>query len=198
MGLSPAETATTVLLLGQSGFYSMGRDNSIASLDLLNGFNGLGESSLAAVMVQTILSNWVGPVWWSFAGLRLLALWPESQGITTIEVSGNGHRVSGNANIDHTAEYQTVGHGSEAVEISPTPPKVVNISNVYLEYLSLQTMFSALSSLALTLSCIYMWGQEDLWNIYAPKFINASLWAFFHQLLVHGLSCSLVWILAGN
>ncbi len=46
MGLSPAETATTVVLLGQRAFYSMGRDNTIASLDLLNGSNGLSGSSL--------------------------------------------------------------------------------------------------------------------------------------------------------
>ncbi|KAI0914487.1 hypothetical protein F4823DRAFT_637551 [Ustulina deusta] len=46
----------------------------------------------------------------------------------------------------------------------------------YIESLTtLQTLFSALSSLALDLACIYIWDHEDLWDIHAPKFINTFL-----------------------
>ncbi|OJZ83513.1 hypothetical protein ASPFODRAFT_141130 [Aspergillus luchuensis CBS 106.47] len=67
----------TTLLLTQSAFFSGGRSNSLASLDMMNGYNGIShtDSMLNVILVslQTILSNWLGPVWWSLAGLRLLS-----------------------------------------------------------------------------------------------------------------------------
>ncbi|KAH0595098.1 hypothetical protein MHUMG1_07398 [Metarhizium humberi] len=186
MNLSAVETATTVLLLGQSGFYSMGRSNSIATLDLLNGFNGLGASSVVGVMLQTVLSNWIGPVWWLFAGLRLLS----SQADTKQEPLGG--KQNGNAVNFHDKQSSSSrrGEGQKSrVEAGESP---------YFEYLALHTMFSGLSSLALTVVCVYTWGHEDLWNVFAPKFINASLWAFFYQLVMNCLGCSSVWFIIND
>lgn len=186
MNLSAVETATTVLLLGQSGFYSMGRSNSIATLDLLNGFNGLGASSVVGVMLQTVLSNWIGPVWWLFAGLRLLS----SQADTKQEPlrgKQNGNAVNFH---DKQSSSSRRGEGRKSrVEAGEAP---------YFEYLALHTMFSGLSSLALTVVCVYTWGHEDLWNVFAPKFINASLWAFFYQLVMNCLGCSSVWFIIND
>lgn len=67
------ELSATILLLAQSSFYASGRGNSIASIDLANVFNGLDGSSVPAVMLQALLSNWVGPAWWSLTALRLLS-----------------------------------------------------------------------------------------------------------------------------
>lgn len=73
----PSTVSLTVLLLTQSAFFSGGRNNSLASLDMMNGYNGIShtDSMLNVILVslQTILSNWIGPVWWSLAGLRLLS-----------------------------------------------------------------------------------------------------------------------------
>ncbi|GAP90622.2 putative GPI ethanolamine phosphate transferase [Rosellinia necatrix] len=206
MGLSPAETATTVVLLGQSAFYSMGRDNTIASLDLLNGFNGLSGSSIIRVIVQSFLSNWIGPVWWSLAGLRLLASWREGQHSAAITTLQNGDGNSG-----YKTGYQNGSGGpriNHAKIAEPAPERatkpqaidaMVGANNThYVEYLTMQTLFSALSSLALDLACMYIWGHEDLWDIYGPKFINAFLWVFFHQLMVNGTGCSIIWFLVGN
>ena len=33
---------------------------------------------LLAVSLQTILSNWLGPAWWSLASLRMLLAWLEA------------------------------------------------------------------------------------------------------------------------
>lgn len=208
MNLSPPETATTVLLLGQSAFYSMGRNNSIATLDLLNGFNGLDESSMAGVMLQTILSNWIGPVWWSFAGLRLLAHWAETkkghaagtkrEDADHMRGPASKHVKSGkNKNVLRTDKENMLlvaaDGSSRAIQAESAGDK-----SPYLEYLALTTMFSALSSLALTLASIYTWGHEDLWNVLAPKFINASLWTFFHHFIITFFGCSCVWLLINN
>ncbi|TGJ81848.1 hypothetical protein E0Z10_g6909 [Xylaria hypoxylon] len=205
MGLSPAETATTVVLLGQSAFYSMGRDNTIASLDLLNGFNGLGGSSVVRVVVQSFLSNWIGPVWWSLAGLRLLTSWHEGRHGPAIPTLQNGDDNSGHKtdhqNSSNDPKIDDAKTAEPALESAAKPQAVdvmVGTNAHYIEYLTMQTLFSALSSLALDLACMYIWGHEDLWNIYAPKFINAFLWVLFHQLIVNGTACSIIWFLVGN
>lgn len=186
----------------------MGRSNSIATLDLLNGFNGLGESSVVGVMLQTILSNWVGPVWWLFAGLRLLASWAETkqEPLTRTQNGGavNSHGIqstpkrlvkwqepeakirNGDKHTPATAEGKINRTMQTGVEAGESP---------YFEYLALHTMFSGLSSLVLTLACICTWGHENLWDVFAPKFINASLWAFFHHFLMNCLGCSSLWLL---
>jgi ethanolaminephosphotransferase len=44
---------------------------------MMNGYNGISHTdtmlNVLLVSLQTILSNWIGPVWWSLAGLRLLS-----------------------------------------------------------------------------------------------------------------------------
>ncbi|KAJ5964792.1 uncharacterized protein N7479_004668 [Penicillium vulpinum] len=73
----PSTISLTILLLTQSAFFSGGRNNSLASLDMMNGYNGISHtdsmSNVILVSLQTILSNWIGPVWWSLAGLLLLS-----------------------------------------------------------------------------------------------------------------------------
>ncbi|KAJ3580513.1 hypothetical protein NPX13_g66 [Xylaria arbuscula] len=200
MELSPAETATTVVLLGQSAFYSMGRDNTIASLDLVNGFNSLDGTSVIGVVVQSFLTNWIGPVWWSLAGLRLLTWWHQGRHSRAIPTLQNGY-----ANGGHQTSHQNGNGHAEITKPAPkkaAKPQVIDVVVVtnddFSEYLTIQTLFSALSSLAFDMACIYIWGHEDLWNIYAPKFINAFLWVVFHQFMFNGLACSVMWFLVAN
>lgn len=55
--MDPSEIAVTTLLPGQSAFYASGRNNSFASLDMMNGYNGIDntndEANVLAVTVQT-------------------------------------------------------------------------------------------------------------------------------------------------
>ncbi|KAJ5809733.1 uncharacterized protein N7503_001951 [Penicillium pulvis] len=80
---NPSKISLTVLLLAQSAFFSGGRNNSFASLDMMNGYNGISNAestlNITLVTLQTILSNWIGPVWWSLAGLRLLSATTDSK-----------------------------------------------------------------------------------------------------------------------
>lgn len=198
MGLSPAETATTAVLLGQSAFYSMGRDNTIASLDLVNGFNSLDGTSVIGVVVQSFLTNWIGPVWWSLAGLRLLTWWHEGRRISPANtpILQNGH-----ANGGHRTAHQNGSNGAKITKLAPkraAKPQTAVTNGHFIELLTMQTLFSALSSLAFNLACVFIWGSEDLWGIYAPKFINAFLWVVFHQFMFNGIGCSALWFLVGN
>jgi len=50
----------------------MGNSNSLASIDLSNAYNGVGSYNVVLVGVLTFVSNWVGPLYWSIAGLSML------------------------------------------------------------------------------------------------------------------------------
>ena len=165
--LELSEISVTSLLLLQSSFYAMGRNNSIASLDLLNGFNGLGRTDVTAVIFQTLVSNWIGPVWWSLASLRMLLAWVEAQQANTH--TGNG-KLALNGHNNNT-------HARHAI----------------LEHLTFQTIFIASSSLAVMMA--WIWKQNDplVWTILAPKYVNTAVWAVFHHVGINVFVCGGLW-----
>lgn len=69
--LLPGEITLTSIILQFSSFFALGGSNAISSIDLSNGYNGVGGYSVAAVGILTFGSNWAGPVWWMSA-LNLL------------------------------------------------------------------------------------------------------------------------------
>ncbi|KAJ0413689.1 transferase [Aspergillus carlsbadensis] len=162
---SASTIATTVLLLSQSAFFATGRSNSLASLDMINGYNGIthtdSTTNMVLVAVQTVISNWIGPVWWSLAGLRVLQ-------------NLSAHRAS-------TAKYP--GGGSTST----------SASKLFVDYATCQVFFSATSTLAIMLSVL--WWRDDLvlWTVLAPRYVNLALWVGFQQVLVNGLLCRGLW-----
>jgi ethanolaminephosphotransferase len=65
--LSPAELATTSLVMQHAAFFAFGGTNSIASVDLANAYNGVAGFNLPLVGVLGFVANWAGPIWWVFA-----------------------------------------------------------------------------------------------------------------------------------
>lgn len=53
-------------------FFSMGNTNSLSTVDLTNGFNGLAEYDLFLCGLLTFTANWAGPIFWSLGNLILL------------------------------------------------------------------------------------------------------------------------------
>ena len=202
----------TSLLLGQSSFYASGRDNSVASIDLMNGFNGVGETNIVAVFLQTLISNWLGPIWWSLASLRMLLSWlealetPKSTDIPpTVQNTDDEKRTNGTSHGNETNEtiYQ-----SAAFEISTTNGAARSTSGQadakvsstkhrrpLWEYLSYQTLYMTASTLAVMMSCVGKRNDPDLWTVLAPKYVNTALWAvFYHVFMVSTLGTG-VWSL---
>ncbi|KAH9860201.1 hypothetical protein IAQ61_011985 [Plenodomus lingam] len=70
--LTPTSTTLTTLLLTQTSFFALGNTNAISSIDLSNAYNGISSYSIPLVSLLVFLSNWAGPLYWSFAGLLLL------------------------------------------------------------------------------------------------------------------------------
>lgn len=72
MNLSVEEISLTSLVLQYTSFFAFGGSNSISSIDLSNGYNGVSGYNAAVVGALTFCSNWAGPIWWTFASILLL------------------------------------------------------------------------------------------------------------------------------
>ncbi|KIW76089.1 hypothetical protein Z517_10834 [Fonsecaea pedrosoi CBS 271.37] len=68
---SVGEITILALLFQYASFFTFGSTNSIATIDLSNAYNGVSGYNVAAVGILTFVSNWAGPIWWSFAILQL-------------------------------------------------------------------------------------------------------------------------------
>ncbi|EXJ72454.1 uncharacterized protein A1O5_04958 [Cladophialophora psammophila CBS 110553] len=70
---SVGEITILALLFQYASFFTFGSTNSIATIDLSNAYNGISGYNVAAVGMLTFISNWAGPIWWSFAICQLFS-----------------------------------------------------------------------------------------------------------------------------
>ena len=72
LNLVPGDLTLTLIILQFSSFFALGGSNAISSIDLSNGYNGIGGYNVAAVGLLAFVSNWAGPLWWTSATNLLL------------------------------------------------------------------------------------------------------------------------------
>lgn len=214
--LAPSEIAVTTLLLGQSSFFASGRNNSFASFDMMNGYNGITHTDddfhVLAMSLQTVLSNWLGPIWWSLASLRMLLAWLEVQEHRTApEAGGNGAKsflngAAKNGTLDTDIKILIKAKAAEPDDdrdcLSGRRPDSVEEKETatqarrpFFEHLTFQSLFTASSSLTTMLACIWLRDDPALWTILAPKYVNVALWATFHHIIINGILCTGLWCL---
>lgn len=70
--LTLADLTTATLLLQFTSFFAFGGTNAISSVDLSSAYNGVAGFDVVAVGILTFISNWAGPVYWTFATAVLL------------------------------------------------------------------------------------------------------------------------------
>jgi len=213
--LSPSDIAVTTLLLGQSAFFASGHSNSFASYDLTYGFNGIETPRVLAVALQVLFTNFLGPVWWSLASLRLLQAWLEGKNTsipmqTEKEVTGtrpiyngaskeNGmlkvhDKIQANAtgsNIDKTKDSKVVNGSLPGTAINTL--STMQSSQPFSEHLTLQTFHTAFTTLTVIFACIWRRNDPTIWTVLTPKCLNLLLYACFQQSMVHCVLCIGIW-----
>jgi ethanolaminephosphotransferase len=137
---------------------------------MVNGYNGIthtdSTTNMLLVAGQTIISNWIGPVWWSLAGLRLLQKKLSASISTTRTSSRTSPSASASRLFLDYAVYQIFFSASGAL--------AVMLSCLWLRDDD----------------------DDDgvvLWTVLAPKYVNLALWVVFQQGVVHGLVCWGLW-----
>lgn len=71
--LTASEITLTTLILQHVSFFAFGGANAISSIDLSNAYNGVAGYNVLVVGFLTMVSNWVGPVFWASAAPVLLS-----------------------------------------------------------------------------------------------------------------------------
>jgi hypothetical protein len=74
------------------------------------------------------------------------------------------------------------------------PTSLAYRRNAFAEHLTLQTFYTASTSLAVFLACIWKRNDPSIWTVLTPKCLNIILWAVFQQLMVNGMLCTLIWL----
>lgn len=64
--------ASFVLCMQNLSFFSIGNTNLLATVDLSNAYNGVGEYNVFLVALMTFISNYAVVIFWSLSGLELL------------------------------------------------------------------------------------------------------------------------------
>ncbi|RYP07496.1 hypothetical protein DL765_009140 [Monosporascus sp. GIB2] len=192
-GLSISEIAVTALLLGQSSFYASGRNDSVASLDLMNGFNGVGESNIVAVFFQTLTSNWLGPIWWSLASLRLLLAWLEAQNVSATSGLQSGKTAAPSRVPPSSGVSLFNGKDDTAAASKRKTTREGENRRPLFEFLGFQTFYMGTSSLAVMLACLWQRNDPALWTVLAPKYVNTALWTVFYHVLMTAVLGTGVW-----
>lgn len=179
--LSSLQISVSTVLLSQASYFAFGNSNSISSVDLTNGFNGMTLYSSVAVVLQTLLANWAGPTWWAFAGIRLLFL------------SMNTHHRRNSTQHDPDITNGAINGSPKARET----PRAASPSSLR-AHLALQTLFAASSLAAVMVACVALRNTPALWLALAPKYIFAGLWGIFFHLMVNVGLCGLLWTVVGT
>ncbi|KAJ5139103.1 Alkaline phosphatase-like alpha/beta/alpha [Penicillium bovifimosum] len=71
MDLAGIEVTITTLIFQYMTFFAFGGSNSISSVDLASGYNGVDSYNALLVGILTFASNWTGPIWWASQSHRL-------------------------------------------------------------------------------------------------------------------------------
>ncbi|RMZ87227.1 hypothetical protein DV736_g5546, partial [Chaetothyriales sp. CBS 134916] len=64
----------TSLLFQFCSFFAFGGSNAISSVDLSNAYNGIAGYNVGLVGLLTFIGNWAGPIFWTIATCRLIAV----------------------------------------------------------------------------------------------------------------------------
>jgi ethanolaminephosphotransferase len=147
----------STIILSQSSFFTFGGSNTIASVDLTNGYNGVTSYNSIAVVLQTLFANWAGPIWWACAGIRLLEI-----------------------TIHHRASQVLSPKKSDQED----KKRVGKPSSTLMAYLAIQTLFISISLAAIMVACVVLWDSSMIWTALAPKYIFAGLWVVFYHVFV--------------
>ena len=189
----------------------------------MNGYNGIGNTdniaNIVAVTLQTIFSNWLGPIWWSLASLRLLLAWCKVQTASAAALSNEkgsaqasdeagtaSAAVLDNLNGTNAEHCNSVHSGATGLDRSPktTLEKASRSGSIaqgwqwYSQQLTLQTMFTASHALAVMCACLRLREEPTLWTVLAPKYVFVAVDAVFHHLVIDVGLCSGIWAIVAK
>ncbi|CAJ2507716.1 Uu.00g089020.m01.CDS01 [Anthostomella pinea] len=189
--LASSLTTTTLTLiahlLARSAYGALGHTNSVAAIDIPNGFNGTSARSTSPLIpAQISVAMWACGAWWFGGGLRALLL-------SRTEPEGEQDSRSSN---NHNGSA-TKGATKKNMKMNKKKPRS---AGVFTSYAVLATFLEAAGASLLhggSLSVLLLLGDDDaaLWTRVVPTSLLTVMRLFIHLGVNLGF-CGLLWWLA--
>lgn len=115
----------------------------------------------------------------------------EEKGICHLDV--NGRTNSNDTENDRIGNSMI--NGETVLDSANKTERVIQERRPFVEHLTFQTIFTASSSLAVMLACIWLRDDPTLWTVLSPKYVNVALWVVFHHFLINVMLCTGIWVI---
>jgi len=194
--LTTTQATLSTILFGHVSFFELGNSNAISSIDLSNAYNGVSGYNVGAVGLLVLISNWAGPIWWSVAGIKLLAELVKVQELN--QSKSNGGSAANKTRSHHTwvsKEHEELAKFT-ADKSTSASTEVTQASSPLFSYIALWTLFTSSALLAVMVSCTILRAHLFIWTVFSPKYLYSMAWTLGFQLLVVISSNWALWNLA--
>ncbi|KAF2027683.1 hypothetical protein EK21DRAFT_114619 [Setomelanomma holmii] len=103
-------------------------------------------------------------------------------------------KVDGNIRISQGDNKASAQQSKNRLQVNASTTQVYHARNGFTEHLIFQTFYTASTSLAVVLACIWKRNDPSIWTVLTPKCLNIILWAVFQQLMVNSMLCTATWL----
>lgn len=166
--LTATQTSILALLLAHTSFFALGGSNAISSVDLSSAYNGVSGYNVLAVGILVFVSNWAGPIWWAVSALVLIT----------------SKRTAPNKGRSWIQEERELLAKAPAPDKSNNPKKPTIDTDSYTIYISLATLWTAGSLLAVMAACTALRTHLFIWTVFSPKYLYSMAWTLAYHLLI--------------
>lgn len=181
----------SMLLAAHTSFFALGNTNAISSVDLSQAYNGISGYNVGFVGVLIFLGNWAGPIWWSFAGIQLLA--EQHQRASSRSKTFAFLKQNQKSWVSEERARMIVKENDK-----PGKSHSVELQAPFFHYISLQAIFITSSLLAVMAACTALRTHLFIWTVFSPKYLYAMAWGLGWHLIVSCGILSVIWWAVGG
>ena len=173
-------TTISILIFQHMAFFAMGNSNSLASIDLSNAYNGVSSYNIPIVGALTFLSNWAGPLFWSFMGLSILV--EDDFRVYFIKIHTTLKNL--NNNVSKETDKQQL-----LKEILEKDVSLIGQNLITLKILITQVFFAGALT-GIMGACIVLKDHLFIWTVFSPKLLYAAAWVVLQHCVIDVVLCT--------
>ncbi|KAI9287339.1 hypothetical protein BC943DRAFT_319562 [Umbelopsis sp. AD052] len=180
--------ASIILGMIQSAFFIMGNSNSLSSVDLGNSYIGVDGYDVGTTGLLTFISNWSGSVWWTFAGISLIAhgYWltqSNSQPPPAIQLNDDVPEPSSQDEIANDMDDNSTSNDEDNTSAIAAKELISYYSSFYIYF----AIFFNLALTTLTVSVTILRQHLFIWTVFSPKFLFQGAWVVLYHFMIQTL-----------
>lgn len=170
----------SLLIFKQMAFFAMGNSNSLASIDLSNAYNGVSSYNIPIVGALTFLSNWAGPLYWSFNTFSILL--EEGYRGYIIEKFALQRRLTlhDNKNADES-DLEKLKYGLTQLYLKDIQS---HSQDIIIQNIVINQIFFSGALVGIMGACIVLKDHLFIWTVFSPKLLYAAAWVIPQHIVI--------------